>query len=291
MIPVIFGYGDSMPIASRLSATLTADPGAFEQRRFPDDETYMRLQSNVSGRAAVVCATLDRPDPKLLPLHFLASVCRDEGARSVGLVAPYLAYMRQDRQFHQGEAVASHYFADLVSHSFDWLVTVDPHLHRIKDLSDLYAIPTRVVQAAPAWVRTNIEKPLFVGPDEESEQWVAAVAQDASAPCIVLEKTRKGDRDVEVSVPEVDRWRDHTPVLVDDIISTGRTMIQTVSHLRAAGMKPPTCIGVHAVFAGDAYEALVGAGAQRVATCNTIPHTSNTIDVLPQIAESVRAFV
>jgi ribose-phosphate pyrophosphokinase len=59
---------------------------------------------------------------------------------------------------------------------------------------------------------------------------------------------RHGDRDVEVSVPDVDIYKDATPILVDDIISTARTMIETVQHLKKAGMKPPICVGIHAVF-------------------------------------------
>ena len=68
---------------------------------------------------------------------------------------------------------------------------------------------------------------------------------------MVLEKTRHGDEEVQVSVPQVEQFKNHTPVLVDDIISTARTMIETVNHLKNAGMKPATCIGVHAVFAGN----------------------------------------
>ncbi|NQV22685.1 MAG: ribose-phosphate diphosphokinase, partial [Rhodospirillales bacterium] len=89
--------------------------------------------------------------------------------------------------------------------------------------------------------------------------------------------------------PEIERWRDHTPVLVDDIISTARTMIETVSHLKAVGMTAPVCIAVHGIFAGNALRDLVAAGASRVVTCNTIPHQTNAIDVTPLLAQGVRA--
>lgn len=78
---------------------------------------------------------------------------------------------------------------------------------------------------------------------------------------------------------------------VDDIISTARTMIASVGHLERTGMRPPVCVGVHAVFAGSAYEDLLAAGAGRVVTCNTIPHASNAIDITGIFVESVRAFV
>ena len=207
----------------------------------------------------------------------------------MGLVVPYLAYMRQDRRFQPGEAITSTYFARTLDRWFDWLVTIDPHLHRRGSLSEIYSIPATVLHAAPSistWIKDTIRRPVLIGPDSESEQWVAAVADDVGAPFVVLEKTRRGDRDVEVSVPQVERWRDHTPVLVDDIISTARTMIQTAGHLKAAGLAPPICIGVHAVFAEDAYEAL-HAEAGQIVTCNTIPHASNAINIMDLLTKGI----
>ena len=277
-------------LADALAAGLDLERGAMEIRRFPDGETYVRIDGAVQDREVVLACTLDRPDDKLLPLLFLASTARELGAARVGLVAPYLAYMRQDRRFLEGEAITSTHFARLLSGTVDWLVTVDPHLHRRSSLAEIYSIPTAIVPAAPhvaPWIAVNVERPLLIGPDIESGQWVSAVADAAGAPAIVLEKKRRGDRDVTVSVPDVERWRAHTPVLVDDIISTARTMIETVRHLGRAGLAPPVCVGVHAVFADQAYEDLLRAGAGRVVTCNTIPHASNAIDLAASLADAV----
>lgn len=269
-----------------------AQIGGFTMRRFPDGETYVRIASGVRGQRVAIVCTLDRPDDKVLPLLFLAATARDLGATSVGLVAPYLAYMRQDRRFADGEGITSAYFATLLSRAVDWLVTVDPHLHRRSSLSDIYAVPSVVVHAAPrlaGWIRANVQRPLLIGPDAESSQWVAAVAAAAGAPHVVLEKTRHDDRHVTVSVPDVERWREHTPVLVDDIISTARTMIATVGHLKRADFTTIACVAVHGVFADDAYEALRAAGAEQVVTCNTIPHASNAIDLSEDLAAAVRS--
>jgi ribose-phosphate pyrophosphokinase len=272
-----------------------AAQGLATVRRFPDGETYIRLETPARGRDVAMVCTLDRPDDKVLPLLFLAATARDLGAASVGLIAPYLAYMRQDRRFAEGEGVTSSYFALLLSASFDWLVTVDPHLHRRSSLAEIYSIPTEVVHAAPRvaqWIRAAVRRPLLVGPDSESAQWVAAIAEAAGAPSIVLEKVRRGDRDVSVTIPDVERWHEHTPVLIDDIVSTAKTMIETVHHLGRAGLGPPVCIGVHVVFAPGAYDELRAAGAAAVVTCNTIPHPSNEIDLsadLARAASDVRA--
>lgn len=279
-------------LAGALAAALDAPVGASHVRHFPDGECYVRLDVDVRGRDVVVVGGLDRPAERLLPTLFLGDTARDLGARRVGLVAPYLSYMRQDSRFHPGEGLTAAYFARLLAASFGWLVTVDPHLHRIATLDAIYPIPTRVVAAAPAiagWIASHVSRPVLIGPDAESAQWVAAVAGHLGAPYHVLTKTRRGDRDVTVTAPDLAAHRDHTPVVIDDIISTGRTMIETLGHLRALGAPPPVCVGVHAVMVDGAHDELRAAGAARVVTCDTIAHPSNGIAVAPLIAAGVRA--
>lgn len=292
MKPAVIAMPGNEPLADDLAARLSLERIVATVRRFPDGESHVRVGAPVEGRDALIVCTLDRPDDKLVPLFLLAAAVRETGAHSVGLVAPYLAYMRQDRRFQPGETISAHHVAGCISHAFDWLVTVDPHLHRITDLSQVYSVPSSVVHAAESvaeWVKANVRKPLLIGPDEESAQWVSEVAKDADAPFVVLTKTRRGDREVEVSVPEIERWRLHTPVLVDDIVSTARTMIETIGHLRRAGLTAPVCVAVHAVFAQTAFEDLRAAGAGDIVSCDTIRHPSNRIPLAPSIAAVVRA--
>lgn len=279
-------------LAAQLRAAMGAGELPLETRHFPDGESYVRIAGDCAGDCAIVCS-LDRPNEKAVPLLVLADALREQGAKRVGLIAPYLAYLRQDRQFKPGEAVSSRTFARLLSAHLDWLVTVDPHLHRYKSLDEIYSIPSRVCHAAPAiaaWIKANIEKPLLIGPDSESAQWVRDIAARIGAPSITLEKTRKGDREVEVSVPHIEKWQNHTPVLADDIISTGKTMLAAAKRLRDEHAKTPVCIGVHAIFAGDACEELAKTGA-RIVTCNAIAHPSNAIDLTEVIAAGVKSLL
>lgn len=280
-------------LTESLAKALGYDLVRLETRRFPDEETYLRYLSPVREKRVVLVASLERPDAKFLPLVFAAAAARDLGALSVGLVAPYLPYMRQDRRFRDGEAVTSTCFARLVSAEFSWLITVDPHLHRYTALSEIYGIPTRVLHAAPLlsdWIRRGVKAPLIVGPDSESEQWVKEVALFADAPYLVLRKVRRGDYEVEISLPDVGRWRGRTPVLIDDIASSARTMIQTQYRLKEVGLGPAICVVVHGIFGGDAYQRLLGAGAAQVVTCNTVPHKSNGIDVGGLLAQGITSF-
>ena len=261
-------------------------------RHVPDGETYLRFVASPQERAIAIVCTLARPDEKILLLLFAAATARELGAPKVGLISPYLAYMRQDRRFKAGEAVTSREVARLISNAFDWMVTVDPHLHRYGSLGEIYSIPTRVAHAAPLisqWIKGNVPKPLIIGPDSESEQWVAAVANDASAPYCVLEKTRRGDRDVEITFKGLDIPEGRTPVLVDDIISSGRTMIEAVHLLASREWPPPICIAVHGLFSDNSDALLARAGA-RVVTTNSVPHPTNAIDIGNLLALATKEF-
>ena len=240
--PLLIAMPGNEQLASALASELGYEIGTLEMRQFPDGETYLRFLTSPEQRSVALVCTLDHPNDKVLSLLFAAATARELKASKVGLISPYLAYMRQDRRFKPGEAVTSREVARLLSDAFDWLVTVDPHLHRYGSLGEIYTIPTRVVHAAPLiseWIKANVANPLIIGPDSESEQWVAAVARDAGAPFAVLEKVRHGDRDVEITLRDLGAWMDRTPVLVDDIISSGRTMIEAVKLLTVVDWRGP----------------------------------------------------
>ncbi|KCZ55125.1 hypothetical protein HY30_08155 [Hyphomonas chukchiensis] len=268
-------------MAAQLAEITNSALGALELRRFPDQETYVRIASEMAGKSVELVCTLAHPDPQLPGLLFAAYTARELGATSVGLIAPYLAYMRQDKRFSDGESVSSRHFARLLSGAFDRVVTVDPHLHRIHDLDEVFSIKTKVVHAAPAladWITTHVENPLIIGPDSESAQWVSDVAGRIGAPHLVLSKIRHGDRNVEVTAPGLENRTGYQPVLVDDIASSGRTMIEAARHFETTGFPKPVCVVVHALFAGDAYEALK-AVSSRVVSTNTVPHVSADISI------------
>ena len=294
MKPIILKLPGNEPLAAALVDTLNAELGTMTVRRFPDGESYVRIETSVAGRDVVLACTLNDPDPKIAPLLFAAITAKELRASRVGLVAPYLAYMRQDRRFHPGECVTSEHFAALVSKHVDWLVTVDPHLHRRSSLDEIYSVRSAVVHAAPAlaqWIKANVQSPILIGPDSESEQWVSEVARGAGAPFMVLEKIRRGDRDVTVSVPNTAPLHGHTPVLVDDIVSTARTMAAAARHLTGQGITAPVCVGVHAVFSDGAYAELVSAGANRIVTTNTISHPTNAINVTGLVSSAVQSLI
>lgn len=281
---------DNEPMAARLAELGDGQVGALETHTFPDGETSLRFASDVTGKDIALVCSLAWPNEKFLPLAFAAAAARDLGARSVGLVAPYLCYMRQDRRFHPGEAVTSRTFAELISSRFDWLVTVDPHLHRTKSLDDIYTIRTRAMHAGPAlagWIKDNVAKPFLIGPDEESRQWVEAVAASCGAPFAILRKERMGDRAVCTTPPQLTLADNVTPIVLDDIISSGNTMVETLRLLPSLTSQTPIAMAVHGIFAEGARTAILTTGA-RLVTTNSVPAAGGAIDLSALIAEGLR---
>jgi len=292
MPPLIYDFPSTSSLGDRLRKALNAEKGEFIRTSFPDGETYLRLKNSVKDRPVILNASLFPPNPRVLDLLFLADTLRNQGAKTVGLLLPYLPYMRQDKVFQPGEALTSKSFARLLSTHVDFLVTVDPHLHRYHTLSEIYTIPTTVVQAAPllaTWIKAHIPHPFIIGPDEESRQWVQDLSPDA--PCLVLKKHRAPEGDVTITWPDHIDFKDKTPVFVDDIVSSGGTLLQAIDHLKDYTSTPPTCVIIHPLFCGDAYQNLRHAGAHPIVSCNSLPHPSNEINLAPLLAPALAAYL
>ena len=294
MKPVVISVPEQNRLGEALAYRLDAEVADAHIRSFPDGETYVRIDSPVDDRLVIVASSLTRPNDRFLPLYMIAESARDLGAGRVGLVAPYLSYMRQDDRFQPGEGITSQYFAQLLSQTFDWLVTVEPHLHRRGALESIYSIPTRIVRAAgpiAGWIEDNVDDPILVGPDAESEQWVSPIAEVGGFPSVVLDKVRRGDYDVDVEAPASVEWGGRQPVLIDDIISTGGTMVEAVHLVVDRQLPPPVCIGIHGLFVGDALERLEATGVRQIVTCNTVSHPTNAIDICGGLAEGVEKMI
>lgn len=292
MKPLIFSHNASQTLVSTIAEKINGAVVQIESREFPDGETYIRIARDCSNQNAIIIADLHQPNAKILPLIFLCDTLKDLGIKTITLVAPYLPYMRQDKQFKNGEGITSRFFSNLISQHIDHLITIDPHLHRYNSLDEIYSISSTVVHATSSiaqWIKNNIKQPLIVGPDSESEQWAKTTAEIVDCPYIVLQKERMGDRNVLVSDPKAGHYKDHIPVLIDDIISTGKTMIKTAEALIKNGLSAPVCIGVHALFSDDAYNEMKQADINNIVTCTTVPHESNAIDIASLLATAILA--
>ena len=292
--PLILNFKGNADLARLLTQRVVGELGALIHRQHPDGETYIRIEDIVKDRDVIIVTDLSHPDSKIIPLIFTARTATTLGAARVGLVAPYLPYMRQDKAFLPGEAISARYFADLLSDGFDWMVTVDPHLHRISDLAHVYMLEPVTLKASCVivdWVRQHVRDPVIIGPDSESKQWVEAVAQSLDCPYIVASKSRFGDHRVKIDLPDISAFKSRTPVIIDDIISSGTTLLEVVKALRLQGLTTPMCLAVHALFDDEIKVAILQAGAGQIVTTDTIIHSSNGMSVTPLIADAVSDFI
>lgn len=287
---IFVAFPEMLPLAQAIARHSGGTVLALNWHHFPDGESLVTLPEGLDGAEIAIVINLRDPDRSALPLRFAAETARELGAGRVGLIAPYLGYMRQDRRFAPGQAISAPLFARFLGESFDWLITVDPHLHRIKSLNEVFSVPAIRVATAPLiadWIASEVPDAVLIGPDNESRQWVAEVAAMARRPFEVLGKQRSGDRSVEVTLPRVADLGSGTPVLLDDIASSGQTMVRAVDRVLAAGGRAPVCVLIHAVLAGSAFEDILSAGAARIVTTDTIPHASNAISIAGSIATAL----
>jgi len=274
---VVLGFPDYRDPARRVAASAGFDFEDIAVHRFPDGESLIRLPDRLPPDV-VLYTSLDAPNRRLVELEFAAATAKELGARSLTLVAPYLCYMRQDVAFHPGEAVSQRIVGAWLARHFDTLVTVDPHLHRVARLAD--AIPVRravTLSAAPViadWLREQGGNTLLIGPDEESEQWVSAIAAPGNLEYGVARKQRFGDDDVRVALPDL-AFRGRDVTLVDDIASTGHTLAEAARQISGQGAASVSVIVSHALFVNDALKILRDAGVGSICSTDSVRHESN----------------
>jgi len=284
--------GQAIALASALSGNQTVHAADLFVHRFPDGESRVAVPVPLPECVIIMCS-LDRPNDKLIELLLAAAAARDNGVKRLMLVAPYLCYMRQDKAFHAGEAISQRMIGGLLAATFDVVITVDPHLHRIHHLEQ--AIPASKAIALSAtglmadFIASHLDQPLLLGPDEESEQWVSAIASGHAFNVAVAEKQRLGDSDVHIHLPPAISFSGRHIVLVDDIASTGRTLLAAAAAARAAGARSVSAIVTHALFAGDAWERLQAADIDDIWSTDSITHKSNVISLAPLLADGVKA--
>jgi len=287
---LLLGFEDYQAQGEALARKLDITFALIEIHRFPDGESKVTVPELLPDKV-ILCRSLDHPNDKLIELLLAAKTLRLQGVKKLTLVAPYLCYMRQDIAFHPGEAVSQQIIGHFLADMFERVVTVDPHLHRINRLEQ--AIPGReaialgTAEVMGQFLSQQTRSPLLVGPDGESEQWVRAIAEPAGLDYAVATKERLGDREVRVTLPDHDYHR-HEVILVDDMISTGRTLIDVARQLKRQGAGVIHCLVTHALFSDDVTQALHEAGIDRIWSSDSIPHPSNAITLADLLAGAAK---
>jgi len=292
MKPMVLYFDDESAPALQLAEAAGFAAAEVSRHRFPDGELRLRLPERLPAQV-VMFRSLHRPNEKLVELLLAANTARQLGARRISLVSPYLAYMRQDIAFNPGEVVSQRVIGRFLAGLFDDLVTIDPHLHRIHALDEAIPLANAIALSGAPMLATLIaarrSNPMLVGPDAESAQWVAQAAAVHGWDSGVCSKLRRGDREVEVSLPAGLAVQGRQIVLIDDVASSGHTLARAAEAVLAAGAASVDVAVTHALFADDALEIVRRAGVGEVWSTDCIPHPSNALAVAPMLAEALHA--
>jgi ribose-phosphate pyrophosphokinase len=278
--------------AERLAVLLGLPLHEIALHRFPDGE--IRVTVGVGASTTIIYASLDQPNDKLLAILFAAEALRRVGARRLVLLAPYLCYMRQDVAFHEGEAISQMAIGRLIAGIVDRVITIDAHLHRTADIRAVFpGIEAENLSAMPAIANaqrvTGIDSAtIVVGPDTESRPWVSALASQLGLAHTVAQKIRRGDRSVEIGFANPALVAGRPVLLVDDIVSSGGTLIACAKALKSAGARTIDAVITHALFPSGMATEFVDAGIRSIRSTCSVPHPTNAIPLDDIFATALR---
>jgi ribose-phosphate pyrophosphokinase len=283
-------FDDEAEAACRFAETAGFSSAVVDRHRFPDGELKLRLPASLPAKV-IVYRSLVNPNEKLIELLFVAQTARQLGASDLTLIAPYLAYMRQDIAFQEGEVVSQKIIGRFLAQVFDSLATIDPHLHRVATLEEASPVKRAItLSGAPLlgdYIARQIPDAFLLGPDSESAQWIASAAKKHGFDHAACEKIRRGDKDVQVQLPAVD-LKGRRVVILDDVASSGRTLAKATHAALEAGASSVDVAVTHALFADDALQVIREAGVRHIWSTDCIAHESNVVSIAAMLAEALR---
>jgi ribose-phosphate pyrophosphokinase len=288
---VLLYFEDEKPAALRLADAAGLAPHQIERHHFPDGEIQLTLPAHLPARVALL-RSLHQPGEKLTELLLASPTARQLGAQHLSLVAPYLAYMRQDKAFAPGQAVSQRIVGAWLATLFDAVITVDPHLHRVAHLAQaIPSVQAIALSAAPLlgdWIAQQRPGAFLLGPDSESAQWITQAAANHGLQHAVCKKVRLGDRAVSITLPACD-LRGQAVVLLDDVASSGDTLATAAALALAAGAASVDVAVTHALLAGDALTRIHQAGVGEFWSTDSVAHSSNVVALDQLLASSISA--
>ena len=274
-----------MDLAKELASVMGCDYIQAATTTFPDGECYTRIDAEKLDDDVVIVQTTS-PDSKLIELLLLQDAVRRLGAKSITLVIPYFGYARQDRVFKPGEPESAKVMCQHLDMNCDRVITVDIHKEAVLNY---FNHPHKDLKAAPVIAEYFKGKgiDMVLSPDIGAAGRAKMVGEVMGVPYDHLEKTRLSGTDVRIAPAKAD-VKGKKVLIVDDMISTGGTIIAAAYALREAGA---ACISVactHGVFVNNAIEKFTGSSLDALLSCNTLNNPVSHISVASLIAEAIK---
>jgi len=278
----ILGGTSAKNVAGNLANKIQQPLLKATYKRFPDDEFYIRVLDDIAGEDVLIVQTA-YPDQKIVELLLMQDAVHDAGAKKVTVVLPYFGYSRQDKRFEEGEAISARAVAQHISIHADCVITVDPHKEHILKF---FTVPAYSCSAVPTIAQYLKEKNIdfVLAPDKGAKERAKEAATLIDCEYDYLEKTRIDGTTVKITPKKLDAHGKHVAI-IDDIISTGGTMANSIKELKKQGAKTVSIACTHGLFVGDAKEKLLSADCDEIISTDTIETEFSKVSAADCIAE------
>jgi len=285
----VHGFAGDAVEVGRLASRLAVPQGLIDLHAFPDGETLPTVPLT-DAATVILYRSLHHANERLVSLLLAADAYRRSGVARLVLVAPYLCYLRQDAVFRPGQSLSRDVVGRWLGGAFDRIVTVQAHLHRTADLTDVFGAPSESLSIVGdlAVLAADGDRPLIVGPDIESRPLAEDAATRLGTDWVVFDKTRLGDRQVRLSLKVPDKVAGRAVLLLDDVCSSGGTLEQAITLLRQAGAVSVDVAVAHALFDADVETRLRAAGARRILSSDSVPNPTNAMELAGVLATALR---
>lgn len=282
---IIVGGSSSRDLAKDLSNKIGCMYIQAATTRFPDGECYTRIDSEALNDDVVIVQNT-YPDSNMIEMFLLQDAVKKMGSKSITLVIPYFGYARQDRVFKPGEPESAKVMIKHLGIMCDRVFTVDIHKESVLDYFDC---PHKDLKAAPAIAEYFRSKgiDLVLSPDVGAKDRAKAVGDEMGVPYDHLEKVRLSGSDVKISPAHMDCTGKNI-LIVDDMISTGGTIVAAKRALNEAGATNVSVACTHGLFVNNALEKLTGNSLGAVLCCNTLENEVSHISVAEIIADALK---
>ncbi len=246
---IVIGGSNSRKLAESVSKKLGSGLGLVDSRRFPDGEFYIRILSDVKGKDCVLIKTTDSNDA-IVELLLLLDLLRDLNVKTIHTVLPYLGYSRQDKRFNEGEALSAKTILKLIDRFSDSISTINCHFLDHEGVFKFEGVGVRNLDAFPlvaTYFKNRLVDPVLISPDKGALEYARKASMIIGCEFDYLEKIRISDNRVEIRTKKLD-VSGKDVIILDDMISTGTTIIEAARVIKAQGAKAVHAGCIHGVF-------------------------------------------
>lgn len=299
---LLFSGSSNMPLAHTVAKRLDIQLGKVDLTRFADGEIRPWIQEDVRDKTVFVLQSLaGNMDGHIMELCLMGDAIRRSAPKTMIAIIPYLGYARQDKQHRVGEPVSARVIAKFLEVSkFQEVISLDLHNEAIVGF---FQVPVTHLTALPmlsdAVKKMHLSDMVVVAPDVGGVKRARNLAYSLDVPMVVMEKKRFLDRhDQSEAFQIIGEVKGKSVVIIDDVISSGGTIINGARSLKQAGVKSVTVLATHPVCAGDAFEKLSKSEIDHLVITDTIDWSGKSLppfvtitSVATQIADAVTTII